>query len=312
MNKTDYENPPYAFSEGRSTLMVRSAHNLTVQNLTLRDSGGDGITLGVDSNNDANTNITIEDVTCDNNYRQGISIISINHLRIDNSTFSNTNGTLPSAGIDIEPNANMPAPVLDNIVVQNSTFKNNDGPQIAVHLSDFTSSPERVLIQFLYDTVIDTEPGSNTPGAVDDGLSVVNVHAGLTNVISFNYMTFDVPDGNHVIYIDDKDENGPRLKVLNSDILESGGDVPIEVDADGGNYSPFGGIDLKQIHFWDDQSQGDFLYGFANPLTITNPAKRVISDLQGAFFFEDPDTANWDLDYDTVSTDVHISLGQNP
>jgi hypothetical protein len=56
----------------------------------MANSGGDGIII---------TNcqrVHISNVTCDGNYRQGLSIIGARHLLVENSRFDNTYGTPPA------------------------------------------------------------------------------------------------------------------------------------------------------------------------------------------------------------------------
>src|SRR3546814_5224551 len=70
---------------------------------------GDGIYIAKKGVNNAR-NIVIEDAHCDRNRRNGISIISVDGLKLIRPRISNSDGTRPMAGIDIEPNT-----VEDNI-----------------------------------------------------------------------------------------------------------------------------------------------------------------------------------------------------
>ena len=68
----DYANPDlYTSAEWRHCPQLRGATNVEVHGLTLAESGGDGIYLGIGSEGETNLNITIRDVVCDDNYRQG-------------------------------------------------------------------------------------------------------------------------------------------------------------------------------------------------------------------------------------------------
>lgn len=62
---------------------------------------------------------------CDDNYRQGVSVISVRNLLIENCTLQNTEGAAPAAGIDFEPNK--PDEFLINCVMRNCTMKGNAG-----------------------------------------------------------------------------------------------------------------------------------------------------------------------------------------
>lgn len=74
MRKLDYTKPPYEKAEWRHVLSIRSCDNVRVYGLTLASSGGDGIYLGVAKRGVPCSNIHIKDVTCIDNYRQGISV----------------------------------------------------------------------------------------------------------------------------------------------------------------------------------------------------------------------------------------------
>ncbi|MFW6155802.1 MAG: hypothetical protein ACOC7J_00670, partial [Armatimonadota bacterium] len=76
MWQEDYDNPDlYEKAEWRHCLSIRGSKNIEVFGLTLRDSGGDGIYIGRGGPDHTNFNVHIKDVVCDNNYRQGISVI---------------------------------------------------------------------------------------------------------------------------------------------------------------------------------------------------------------------------------------------
>ncbi|MCK5806247.1 MAG: hypothetical protein KAI66_25675, partial [Lentisphaeria bacterium] len=72
MWRDDYANPDlYSKAEWRMCLALGGCTNIKVLGLTLAESGGDGIYLGVGANWATNKDILIKDVTCDKNYRQG-------------------------------------------------------------------------------------------------------------------------------------------------------------------------------------------------------------------------------------------------
>ncbi len=98
--------PEYTSGQWRHCLQIRGCTNVTVLGLTLRDSGGDGIFVGANwqAAPTYSKNITIRDCWCDNNRRQGISVISAWTLTIQHCRLTNTNGNDPQAGIDFEPN----------------------------------------------------------------------------------------------------------------------------------------------------------------------------------------------------------------
>lgn len=136
MHQEDYSQSPYAFSEHRAGISLGSASNVTVAGLTIKDTGGDGIYVG-GSSDSANMglpaiNITIKDVTIDNAYRNGISVVDAKNVTIDNAVILNTSGTKPQAGIDLEPD--LPSQVLENITIKNSIINANASQGILVSL----------------------------------------------------------------------------------------------------------------------------------------------------------------------------------
>lgn len=123
MQKEDYFHEPYRPSGWRMVLSIRGSNNVTVEGLTLRGAGGDGIYLGSTREQNCVKDAVIRDVVCDDNSRQGISVISAENLLIERSVFSNTSGRGPGAGIDLEPNRADERMV--NVTIRNCVFENN-------------------------------------------------------------------------------------------------------------------------------------------------------------------------------------------
>ena len=145
MHKDDYADPTkYEKGEWRMGLAIRGARNVEIYGLTIRDTGGDGIILASGNRFTASENVVIRDVTTDNCYRQGISVISARNVLIENCVFKNTGGTPPGAGIDLEPDrAHQP---LANIIIRNSLFENNVlGMHMWLHKLDASSDDVSIL-----------------------------------------------------------------------------------------------------------------------------------------------------------------------
>jgi len=148
MWKEDYMDPAlYTPSEWRMGLKFLSCSGVTVTDLTIEKTGGDAIFIGVDASPPYCDNVTIRNVVCDDNYRQGISVISARNLLIENCVFKNTSGTGPAAGVDLEPDD--AGYYLENITVRNCTFENNEGPGMFAYLNllDNTSPDVSVLFE---------------------------------------------------------------------------------------------------------------------------------------------------------------------
>lgn len=139
MNKSEYNS-----MENRHALAINAGNNVTVRNLTFRDSGGDGIYISGGSSMNYSKNITIENVICENNRRQGMSIISAQNVWVKNSKFSGSSGAAPEAGVDLEPNDSSER--LQNINFENCIFASNDSFGFVIGTHKLTSSSTPISI----------------------------------------------------------------------------------------------------------------------------------------------------------------------
>jgi len=136
----------YDKAEWRMTLSLQGCSNVKLYGLTLRDSGGDGIVLTGGRDLRPCEDIHIKDVVCDNNYRQGISVINVDGLLVENSVFKNTWGTPPSSGVDIEPDS--PKERVRDVVFRNCSFEDNYGDGIEVYPLNLSTDSGDVSILF--------------------------------------------------------------------------------------------------------------------------------------------------------------------
>ncbi len=154
MNKQHYQDPQqqYGFSEWRHSLVIFGSENITVSNLTLESSGGDGIYVN------SSKNVLIEKVVARDHHRQGISVISAENLTIRDSKFNYTEGTPPSCGIDFEPNNHLD--YLINCLVENCEFTNNAGLGIVIPVNHLDSRSAPVSITLRNLKVSDNKSGA--------------------------------------------------------------------------------------------------------------------------------------------------------
>ena len=138
----DYRQPPYKHSEWRHALNLLSVRQVTVENLTFRASGGDGIYLGEKVG--PNVDVVVRDCVCDANHRQGISVITARNLLIERTTLKNTRGTDPETGIDFEPNGQTQE--LVNCLVRDCTIERNAHVGCWFNLSHFTDMTKPVSV----------------------------------------------------------------------------------------------------------------------------------------------------------------------
>jgi len=144
MRKADYRKAPYKKAEWRMCLALRGCKNVKVYGLRLASSGGDGIYIGRGKTRTYCEDIQIKDVLCDDNYRQGISVITVRNLLIENCTLRGTEGTAPAAGIDLEPNHSDEQVV--NCIIRNCLIENNAGSGLLIVLGHLGAESEPVSI----------------------------------------------------------------------------------------------------------------------------------------------------------------------
>ncbi|MBP3763128.1 MAG: right-handed parallel beta-helix repeat-containing protein [Bacteroidales bacterium] len=130
-------------SEWGMGVNIMQSKDVTISDMYITKCTGDGIyisggkepSVGIYDN--ASKNITIRNVTCDDNRRQGVSIIHVDGLVVRDCSFINTGKTeftAPGSGIDIEPNvSNGRNMSVRNVVVDNCLIKNNKGSSIATN-----------------------------------------------------------------------------------------------------------------------------------------------------------------------------------
>ena len=146
INENDYFNRKvYSQSEWRHTFSLAGCTNITIKDLKLRGSGGDGFYIR-DHKRKTSCNITLENLDVSKQGRQGVSLISVNGLRIRNCSFRDTRGLSPQAGIDFEPNH--PYQEFIDCVIENTTFSNNCGANALHVLSKFNETTKPVSITY--------------------------------------------------------------------------------------------------------------------------------------------------------------------
>lgn len=104
--------------------------NVTLQDVICKDGWGDGIYVGKAADGTHCNNIKIVNCTCDNNRRNGCSVVDCNYGYAIGCDFINTNGTAPQAGIDLEANADT---IVEDFRIIACYSYNNTGDGIDVY-----------------------------------------------------------------------------------------------------------------------------------------------------------------------------------
>ena len=146
LRRDDYTKPPYQRAEWRNALTLLTCSNVTVSNMTMCESGGDGVYVGntYGKNGGPCRNITLRDCVMDKNLRQGISVITVDGLLMERCTMSNTGGALPMAGIDFEPNKK--TEVVRNAVLRDCKTVGNRGSGYELAFMQFISNSAPISI----------------------------------------------------------------------------------------------------------------------------------------------------------------------
>ncbi|MDR2707031.1 MAG: right-handed parallel beta-helix repeat-containing protein [Planctomycetaceae bacterium] len=247
MRKGDYHSDSYKKSEWRHGIALRSVENAVIENLSIIASGGDGIYLGVATKGVPCRNITIKNVVCDDNNRQGISVISADRLLIEDCVLKNTWGTPPAAGIDFEPNR--PDEQLTDCIMRRCRIENNSGDGIAFYLPNLLKSTAPISVR-LEQCVVQSGKSYGFDFITNDTqeLSV----KGCCELIDCRFENCDAGG----IRIRPKSVNGVTVTMKNTEIVHCGKKQemsPIYFQTD--ELDNFGGIDLGTIRITDDQER---------------------------------------------------------
>ncbi len=206
--------------EARMCLRISDAcQNITIRDMLFKKAYGDGVYI-----REAN-NILLNNIICDNNYRNGLSITdNCSNIRILYSVFKNSKGTSPQAGIDIEPNANTFA--LDNILVDNCEIYGNSLNGIS--LSNFGVEIQKnlkILNCYIHDNL-----SSGIGGLNNTELSIYNC------TIKNNQY------GGIRLQGDQR-----RIKILNCDLIGNAHQCQLYISPRATNDCPYGVDDIEII-----------------------------------------------------------------
>lgn len=145
MNRKDYRRLPWKKGEWRHGIAIHESENITISGLVIKDTGGDGVYIGQRRDAAVCRNIVLRNLLLENNYRQGVSVISVHGFLMEGCTVRGTKGTPPAAGIDFEPNGGVYG--LVDCVIRSCTFTHNAGPGILVYLAKMTADQIPVSIR---------------------------------------------------------------------------------------------------------------------------------------------------------------------
>lgn len=298
MWKRDYEHPPYAKAEWRMGVAIRGCKNVLIEGLRVESTGGDGFYVDAGGERLWSENVLIRNCVADDNYRQGISVISAVNLLVENCIFSNTGDTAPEAGIDLEPDSSNQR--LINCVIRNCRFENNRGHQMLVYLRQFSRQTAPVSIRFENCLARTDTCAAGAPGEKPGGYSAFAVGAikddGPMGTVDFRNCTA-ASSCKAGVLIYDKSAKSARVRLVNCSwsrpwmngvkSLADAATVLIELRRPALTQD-YGGIDFIDCHV-QDSSRG------AAVIARSTSGSFFVRDLQGEIVVRDPFGARMDL-----------------
>ena len=118
---------------GGSGVGIGSSRNVLVRNLKISYNTCDGVSVG--GLLSPARNIWLDNLVCDGNYRQGMSLGNTDGLYVRKVVFSRTDGNFPMAGVDIEPV--YASEHISNIYFIDCTFRDNVGGGLLLAISSY-------------------------------------------------------------------------------------------------------------------------------------------------------------------------------
>ncbi|MCX7048781.1 MAG: right-handed parallel beta-helix repeat-containing protein [Candidatus Sumerlaeota bacterium] len=251
MWKQDYDDKTqYTHAEWRHALSFKSCAGVRVEGLTLADSGGDGIYLGVAQKGVPCSDVVITSVACVNNYRQGISVISARNLLIEDCVLKDTGGTAPEAGIDFEPNA--PTEELTSCVMRNCISENNKGDAYTFYLRPLRADSKPLSIRLENCRAI----GCRRSVAFVTGND--SETASVKGAMDFIACRFE-GSRQAAISISDKPTSGARVSFVNCEVINPAigqpGTTPIVFSSGANGVGAIGGVRFDGCAIFDSQNR---------------------------------------------------------
>lgn len=251
MWKQDYDDKTqYKHAEWRHVLSFTSCAGVRVEGLTLANSGGDGIYLGVARKGVPCSDVVIKNVTCVNNYRQGISVISARHLLIEDCVLKDTGGTAPEAGIDFEPNA--PTEELVDCVMRNCVSENNKGAAYTFYLRPLRADSRPISIRLENCRAVGCRRSASFVTGNDSET------AGVKGTMEFINCRFEGSE-QAAITIGDKPVTGARVSFVNCEVIHPAASrpatTPIVFTSAANGMNTIGGVVFDGCTIQDDQDR---------------------------------------------------------
>jgi hypothetical protein len=173
-------------------IYIDESHYIEITDMYIKDFWDDGICVG--EVGEQSSHIAIKNVTCDNNRRQGISLVHCHDVLVEECTLINTNGYGPQCGIDLESSIGV---ILYNLVVRNCIIYNNTGDGIQSNLGMANCTIENnecynnngAGINIMYDMTNGRILGNNCHNNLGNGIDITGYYVEPNSTAKFTLNT---------------------------------------------------------------------------------------------------------------------------
>ena len=248
-------------SEYRHCLNIEGASNVTVSGISCNQSGGDGLYIGYGLQGQPSQNVTVTDSIFDQNFRQGFSLISGQHVFVYRCNFTNTSGTNPESGIDIEPNE--PTGHVADVHIEDSFSTGNAGSGVILSLWKLDGTSQAVDV-----TILRHHTSSNGLSGYDADNNDVSPNAQGKALIQDSYSE---NDGDYGAFGHWYQANGPTLIFQNLTITNPhqngpdptyGDSAAVALNRGGGGSMPLGNIQFQGVNIAITNGKVDRYFNF--------------------------------------------------
>lgn len=199
-------------------LRISGSTDVAVYKLDINDMAGDGVYVaGADDNTPIFPDrVWIKDVRCDNNMRNGMSIVSAKNLWIDNCLVTNSNGKAPETGYDFEVEGSNT--LMQNVNVTNCRGSNNKQFDFSLVLGGNTT-PITNSVGITLDNCMSFD---STTYVETVGLAVINHKDAMANDGFIKINNFTARNvNNHGLFIRNIDKDGQGIELTNITLIDT-------------------------------------------------------------------------------------------
>lgn len=199
-------------------LRITGCTNVRANNLIVEDMAGDGVYVAGANDNTPifSDGVWLNDIKCNNNMRNGLSVVSVKNCWVDGWIVTNSNGKDPETGYDFEVEGT--TTLMQNVNVTNCIGTNNKQFDFALVLGGNTT-PITNSVGIILDNCMSAD---STTYVETIGLGIINHKDTMANdgfVKINNFTARNV--NNHGLFIRNIDKDGQALELTNITLIDT-------------------------------------------------------------------------------------------